>query len=84
MADFAQLGWMNKLAGAFFSVLKTILALSIVILFFEKINVKNAIIEQETLDNSIFYNPIKEVAAFIYPQIETIYESLKETVEGEV
>jgi membrane protein required for colicin V production len=83
MADFAQLGWMNKLAGAFFSVLKTILTLSIVILFFEKINVNNTIVEQETLDNSVFYNPIKEVSAFIYPQIETIYESLKETVERE-
>ena len=83
MADFAQLGWMNKLAGAFFSVLKTILTLSVVILFFEKINVNHTLIEQETLDNSVFYNPIKEVSAFIYPQIETIYESLKETVESE-
>lgn len=54
------------------------------ILFFEKIKVNNTIVEQETLDNSVFYNPIKEVSAFIYPQIETIYESLKETVEGEV
>ena len=35
IADFAYLGWLNKLAGAVFSCLKTILSLSVVILVFE-------------------------------------------------
>jgi membrane protein required for colicin V production len=74
IASFAFLGWINKLAGAVFSMIKTILALSIVILLFEKINVNNRIAKQETLDNSMFYNPIKEVSEFVYPQIEAFYE----------
>ncbi|WP_026716741.1 CvpA family protein [Flavobacterium gelidilacus] len=74
IADFAFLGWINKLAGAVFSMLKTILALSIVILLFEKINVNNMIAKEETLDDSIFYNPIKKVSEFVYPQIEEWYE----------
>ena len=74
IADFAFLGWINKLAGAAFSMIKTILALSVVILLFEKINVNNMIAEQETLDNSMFYNPIKKVSEFVYPQIEEWYE----------
>lgn len=78
IADFAFLGWVNKLAGAVFSMLKTILALSIVILLFEKINVNNMIAKQETLDESMFYNPIKKVSEFVYPQIEEWYDGFKE------
>lgn len=78
MLDLAYLGWINKLAGAFFSLLKSILMLSVVLLFFEKMNVNNIIVKQETLDNSIFYNPIKKVAAFVFPHIEELYEKGKE------
>lgn len=74
IVDFAYLGWINRLAGAGFSVLKTILALSIVILLFEKINLNNMLAKQETIDESVFYNPTKEISAFVYPQIEEWYE----------
>lgn len=84
IADFAFLGWINKLAGAGFSMLKTILALSIVILLFEKINVNNMIISQETLDESMFYNPVKKVSEFIYTKIEEWYDfSVQSSVESE-
>jgi membrane protein required for colicin V production len=56
--DFAFLGWINKLAGGLFSVIKTIL-LEYSIQSFQKININNMITKEETLDNSIFYNPIK-------------------------
>lgn len=74
IADFAYLGLPNRLAGAGFSVLKTVLALSVVILLFEKINVNHFLAEKETLDEFVFYNPTKEVSAFVYPQIEEWYE----------
>ncbi|WP_281231510.1 CvpA family protein [Flavobacterium gelatinilyticum] len=78
IADFAQLGWLNKLGGGFFRILKTILILSIFIALFEKINFNNTFAKKETLDNFIFYNPIKKVAAFVYPSIEKWYETFKE------
>lgn len=81
IADFTYLGWLNKLAGAFFSGLKTILMLSIVILLFEKMNVNNILVKQETLNESIFYNPTKEISAFLYPKIEEWYEN---TVQSSV
>ena len=73
IASFAYLGWLNKLAGACFSVLKTVLALSIVISLFQKININNLLVEQKTLDNSIFYNPIKNIAAIVYPSLEKLF-----------
>jgi membrane protein required for colicin V production len=78
IADFAFLGWANKLGGGFFRILKTILILSIFIALFEKINFNNTFAKKETLDQSIFYNPVKKVAAFVYPSIEKWYEEFKE------
>ncbi len=77
LADFAHLGWLNKLGGAGFSVLKTVLALSIVFNLFQKININNMIVKQEALDNSVFYNPIQEVSKFIYPTLEDWYNEFK-------
>jgi len=77
IADFAQLGWINKLGGGFFRVLKTILILSIFLNLFEKINFNNTFAKKETLDNSLFYRNIQKTAGFIYPSIEKWYEDLK-------
>lgn len=77
VADFAYLGWLNKLGGAFFSVLKTILALSIVFNIFQKVNVNNLFVKEEMLNSSMFYNPIQEVSKFIYPTLEEWYNEFK-------
>ena len=70
IADFAFLGWANKLGGGFFRVLKTILILSIFIALFEKMNFNETFAKKENLDKYFFYNPVKKVAAFVYPSIE--------------
>jgi membrane protein required for colicin V production len=81
--DFAFLGIFNKVAGAAFSVLKTILLLSIVINLFQKININNMIAKEETLNKSLFYNPIQEVSKYIYPSLEKWYADFKETKKSE-
>tara|TARA_R110000868_G_scaffold167991_3_gene402571 strand:- start:8159 stop:8695 length:537 start_codon:yes stop_codon:yes gene_type:complete len=75
--DFAFLGWINTLAGGFFSVIKTILLMSIVLNLFQKININNMLAKQETLDKSLFYNPIQETSKFIYPRLQTWYDDFK-------
>jgi membrane protein required for colicin V production len=77
IADFAQLGWINKLGGGFFRILKTVLIVSIFLHLFEKINFNETFAKKETLDNSLFYRPIQKTAGFVYPSIEKWYEDLK-------
>ena len=77
IADFAQLGVINKVGGGFFRVLKTILVLSIFLNLFEKINFNNTFAEKKTLDNSLFYRNIQKTTAIIYPSIEKWYEDFK-------
>ncbi|RYJ53133.1 CvpA family protein [Flavobacterium petrolei] len=77
IADFAFLGWLNKLGGGFFRVLKTVLIISIVFAVFEKINYNNILAKKETLDHSLFYNPIQKTAGYMYPSLKEWYSSLK-------
>ena len=80
IANFAFLGWLNKLGGGFFRVLKTILIVSILFSLFEKINYNNYLAKKETLDNSIFYNPIQKIAGYVFPSIKKGYEEIKKKV----
>lgn len=75
--DLAFLGWLNKLGGGLFRVLKTVLIVSIVFTVFEKINYNNFLAKKETLDNSLFYNPIQKTAGYIFPSIKNWYQEWK-------
>jgi len=77
IANFAHLGCMNNIGGGFFHVLKMVLILGIVLNLFEKINYNNFIAKRETLDKSLFYNPIRKTAGYFYPSIEKWYDDLK-------
>lgn len=77
IADFAFLGWINKLGGGLFRVLKTVLIVGLVFSIFEKINHNHFLAKKETLDKSIFYNPIQKTAGFMYPSITKWYGNLK-------
>ena len=77
LTGIADLAWLNSLGGGFFRVLKTILIIGIVFKVFEKINYHNFLAKKETLDNSLFYNPIQKITGYLYPSIESWYDGLK-------
>lgn len=77
IANFASLGLINKLAGGIFGVLKTVLIISISLKLFQKINSSNTFASKETLDNSLFYNPILKVSEVVYPALEEWFTNLK-------
>jgi len=78
IVDFASLGWINRLFGAVFGLLKMIFILSISIHFFQKINTNNAFISEEKTNQSILYNPIIEVSKFVFPIISDWFDIFKE------
>jgi len=77
LANFAALGFFNKLLGGIFGVLKTILMLSVLLNLFEKVNSNHAFADKETLDHSTLYNPVRAVSKFIYPSIEEWFTAFK-------
>ena len=78
IASFAYLGWLNKLGGAVFSMLKTILMLGVLLNLLQKINTNSILVKEETLNESLFYQPVQEVSKFMSPNLEKWYEEVKE------
>ena len=69
LADFASLGVVNKILGGVFGSLKIGLFLSIVFIFFGKMNETIPFIKKETLDESILYAPVKKITLLLFPSI---------------
>lgn len=69
LADFASLGILNKLLGGVFGALKIGLILSVIFIFFGKINDTIPFVNKESLKESILYQPVKKIAPTIFPSI---------------
>lgn len=69
IADFASLGILNKILGGVFGALKIGLILSVIFIFFGKMNNTIPFIEKETLEKSLLYKPVKKIAPTIFPSI---------------
>ena len=69
LADFAALGIINKLAGGVFGALKIGLILSVLLIVFNKLNNTLPFMEQDDLEESILYEPVKSLAPMIFPNL---------------
>ncbi len=69
LADFAALGIINKLLGAAFGALKIGLILSVILIVFDKMNSTIPFAEEEDLEASVLYEPVKSLAPTIFPTI---------------
>ena len=84
VANFVFLGWLNRIGGGFFAIVKTSLFLGIVLSLFQKVNIENAIISKEIQDNSILFNPIMKTSEVLLPVLTDWFTSLKENVSKNV
>ena len=76
LSKFAGFGIFNKLAGAFFGLLKTVLLISISLHFFHKMNAKANFVSKEQLVDSILYYPTMQLSGKIFPVLESWFDEL--------
>ena len=69
IADFAMLGILNKLLGGIFGFLKVAVILSVILIIFDSMNKTLPFTDKEDLEDSILYNPIKNLVPSIFPVI---------------
>ena len=67
LADFAALGFLNKFLGGVFGALKIGLILSVVLLIFNNLNNKIPFVDEEDLEASVLYEPVKSLAPMLFP-----------------
>lgn len=69
--DILLLGFLNKLAGAAFGILKGALLLSILIFVINYFDFGSALIKTEQKEKSIFYEPIESIAPALYSWLDS-------------
>ena len=69
VAVAVSLGFLNKILGSGFSILKSILILSVVIFILNTIDSHRKILPQEKIAESRLYAPIGEIAPTLFPII---------------
>jgi membrane protein required for colicin V production len=66
IADFASLGILNKILGGAFGGLKIAVMLGAVLVFFDRTNNTMEFVAKEKIDESILYEPVKEIGGFVF------------------
>ncbi|WP_282149078.1 CvpA family protein [Algibacter lectus] len=79
LANFAALGIINKLAGGVFGALKIAVILSVVLIVFDRMNSTITFVEEENVEDSMLYMPVKSLVPMIFPNILTPKEDIEET-----
>ena len=81
LVKLVALGLINRLMGAVFGGIKALLILSVLLLFFDRINSQFGLVKDEVVEASVLYNPILVQSQTIYPSIIEGFEKQKEEVE---
>lgn len=66
------LGWLDRLLGLVFAIIKAALLVGLVIILFDTINVKFELVSNEILDASVLYGPLKDIAYSIFPYLKEL------------
>ena len=80
LADFAALGWINKLLGGIFGGLKIALILSVTVSILTKMNDTLPFVEDSHLEESVLYEPVKSLAPKVFPIILELGEQVEQTI----
>lgn len=65
-----MLGWLNRLLGVIFALLKTGLIVGLGIMAFDSINSTFKFVQDSVMESSILYPPLKSLAYEIFPYIK--------------
>ncbi len=68
-ADFAMIGFLNKLAGALFGALKVAVITGALLVFLDRMNNTLSFISDDAKKESILFEPIKEIGAFVFDTV---------------
>ena len=67
-----MLGWMNKLLGVAFAILKCVLGLGFLAMVFTSVNESWHLVKPEVLNDSVLYPIIKDIADNVFPYLKSL------------
>ena len=76
------LGFINRLMGVGFSIIKTAFIISIILVILNNFNKKSHFLPEDKVNESILYMPLSNFAPIIFPYLD--FNSIKEEIEERV
>lgn len=68
VAAFAMLGWLNRIAGAIFGVLKMAVIMGVILVAVERANRSFRFMDEESKENSLLFGPVRDIGALVIDQ----------------
>ena len=81
LVKMVALGFINRMMGAIFGGLKALLILSVLLLFFDRLNKQFGIVKEEVLEASVLYVPIRTQSQAFYPNVMEEFQKQKDNFE---
>jgi membrane protein required for colicin V production len=72
IVKFVMLGWLNKLLGVVFALLKSGLIIGLVIMVFSSLNNNLHLVDENVLAESTLYTPLKDIAYTVFPYLKSL------------
>ena len=72
VVELAMLGWLDKVLGLVFAVAVNALAIGVVIILFDTLNVKFGFVKSEVLDQSIVYTSLRDLCYLVFPYLKQL------------
>jgi membrane protein required for colicin V production len=69
IVNAASLGFINRILGIVFGLLKSMLIMSVFFVVLNAIDARKPFLPKKTIEESKFYNPISDIASVIFPII---------------
>ena len=69
VVEAASLGFINRLVGIVFGFFKSVLIMSVVFVVLNAIEARRPFLPKDKIEQSMFYNPISDIAPAIFPII---------------
>ena len=73
----ASLGWLNRLLGVVFALLKAALIIGLLIFIFDSFNAKWGLIKPETLGESPVYIALRDAAMKVFPYLQSLITNVQ-------
>ena len=77
LIKMVALGFINRMMGAIFGGMKALLILSVILLFFDRLNKQFVIVKEEVLNTSVLYSPILIQSQEFFPNVLEEFEKQK-------
>ncbi len=69
LVDAVALGFLNRILGIVFGLLKSVLIMSVFFVVLNAIDSRRPFLPKDLLEESVFFNPISDIAPVIFPII---------------